>query len=177
MCLKELKTMSKIYIGSKNPAKIAAVEEVFINYSIISQDVDSGVSCQPIGDEETIQGALNRALKLPQDSIRIGLEGGITLHNDTLYLINWGVLVDEDDNIFYAGGTRIPLPDDFKVLLENRKLELAELIDKYSNKTNVRSHEGAIGIFTCNVVQRKDIFVHICKLLYGQYLYHQGGKK
>ena len=66
MCLKELKTMSKIYIGSKNPAKIAAVEEVFINYSIISQDVDSGVSCQPIGDEETIQGALNRALKFLQ---------------------------------------------------------------------------------------------------------------
>lgn len=168
--------MSKVYVGSTNPAKVAAVKSVFNEYEVIAIKTNSGVSNQPIGDPETIEGAKNRSLSLPTNGLRIGLEGGIMLQDETLFLINWGVLIDSDDNIYYAGGTRIPLPNDFKILLTNRNLELADLIDEYAHKTNVRSNEGAIGILTNNLVIRTDIFTHICKLLYGQYLHHKGGK-
>lgn len=163
--------MSKIYIGSKNPAKVSAVREVFENSQVIDLAVNSHVSHQPKSDAETILGALNRAAALPRDGLRIGLEGGVHLHDNTLFMVNWGVLIDLNDNVYYAGGTRIPLPIEFKDPLLSGEKELAELIDEYTTRNDIRSNEGSIGIFTSNMVIRKDIFVHICKLLYGQYLY------
>ncbi len=36
---------------------------------------------------------------------------------------------------------------------------------------DIRLKQGAIGIFTNNQIKRVDIFIHIVKLLYGEYLY------
>lgn len=165
--------MSKIYIGSQNPAKVNAAREVFSGFQLIDIAADSGVSCQPKSDEETILGALNRAKSLPSDGLRLGLEGGVHFQNNMLFLVNWGVLIDESQNIYYAGGTRIPLPIEFNEPLLSGKKELAQLIDEYTSQKDIRSNEGSIGIFTKNLVVRKDIFVHICKLLYGQFLYKE----
>ena len=54
----------KIIIGSNNPAKVAAVKNAF-HYQqteFLSLDIPSGVSEQPFSDEETIKGAINRAV-------------------------------------------------------------------------------------------------------------------
>jgi inosine/xanthosine triphosphatase len=72
----------KISIGSKNKAKIQAVEQVFTgdHFQFLSVDAESGVSDQPFSDKETVQGAINRAnqaLKLGEGEIGIGLEGGV----------------------------------------------------------------------------------------------------
>lgn len=67
----------RVAIGSKNPAKINAVKNVFKD-EIISVDAESGVSEQPMSDEETIKGAINRAIQaaeLGEAEIGIGLEG------------------------------------------------------------------------------------------------------
>ncbi|MGD6950116.1 DUF84 family protein, partial [Bacillus mobilis] len=71
----------KIIIGSKNPAKIGAVEAIFneSGIEVDSVDVPSGVSDQPFTDDETIKGAVQRAelaLKEGGGDIGIGLEGG-----------------------------------------------------------------------------------------------------
>lgn len=165
--------MNKLYLGTTNKAKVSAVEEVLPNYQIIACKVNSNVSNQPFSDEETIQGALNRAMSLPKDGLRLGLEAGVTFHNDIMYLINWGVLIDEKDNVYYAGGTRIPLPEFVKERLKTRTVELAEVMEEYTKINDVRSHQGAIGVLTNNQVTRKEIFTHIVKLLYGQYLYKE----
>ena len=159
-----------VYLGSTNMVKLQAVKEVFADYEVIPVAVDSKVSKQPLSDTETIEGALNRAMALPRKGLRFGLEAGVHLHNDILFLVNWGVLIDDEDNIYYAGGTRIPLPDFVKRKLVDEKQELALVMDDYLNREDIRSHEGAIGYFTHSQVKRKDIFVHIVKLLYGQYL-------
>ncbi|MDD3999999.1 MAG: DUF84 family protein [Bacilli bacterium] len=161
--------MNKCYLGSKNKAKIAAVKEVLNDYEVIALDVDSGVNKQPLSDSETIQGATFRALALPKGGIRIGLEAGVQLHADKLFLVNWGVLLDDKGKFYYAGGTRIPLPEFIKKRILNDDLELAEVMDEYLNEDDIRSRDGAIGYFTASLVNRKDIFVHIVKLLYGQY--------
>lgn len=160
----------KCYLGTLNKAKIQAVEDVLDNYDVIGLNVDSKVGAQPLSDTETIEGALNRALQLPKDGLRVGLEAGVQLHSERLFLVNWGVLIDEKDNVYYAGGTRIPLPDAIKTKLLYEKKELAEVMDEYTKIKDLRSTEGAISIFTSSLVQRKDIFIHIVKLLYGQYL-------
>jgi len=162
--------MYKVYVGTKNPVKLEAVRKVLSDFEVIGLDVNSGVGSQPLSDEETIIGARNRAESLPKGYFRIGLEAGVQECLGVLYLVNWGVLIDEKDNYYYAGGTRIPLPKFIKDKLFTEGKELAEVMDEYFNTVNIKHHEGAIGIFTNSLVKRVDIFVHIVKLLYGQYL-------
>jgi inosine/xanthosine triphosphatase len=161
--------MSKIYLGSTNPVKIKAVEAV-VNSMVIGVEVDSGVSNQPFSDAETLQGAYNRAYNIKEKGLKFGLEAGVQMMNDTMFLVNWGVLIDENDNVYYAGGTRIPLPEVIKNELLKRNRELAFIIDQYFHTQDIKHHQGAIGILTNGLVNREEIFVHIVKLLYGQYL-------
>lgn len=162
--------MYKIYVGTKNQVKLNACEEVFSEFEVVGYNSNSKVGVQPSSDEETINGAINRALDIPYKGIRIGLEAGVQETLGILYLINWGVLIDEEGNIYYAGGTRIPLPKVVKEKLETEDTELAIVMDEYYQTVDIKHNEGAIGFFTSNQVKRVDIFVHICKLLYGQYL-------
>jgi inosine/xanthosine triphosphatase len=74
----------KIVVGSKNEAKVLAVKHGVACYwpeaVVIGEDVPSGVRPQPLGHEETLQGALNRARAakaLHGASLGIGLEGGV----------------------------------------------------------------------------------------------------
>lgn len=165
--------MRKVYVGSTNKNKVQAVKNVFEpnGFEVIGIAVDSEVSSQPKCDEETITGAENRALNLPTDGIRIGLEAGVELLKNELYLTNFGVLITESGKIIRVGGTRIVMPEEIKDAIFKDGLELSDAMDKYFSVKNAKHNNGAIGYFTKDVVKRIDIFDHIAKLLYGSYLY------
>lgn len=171
-----MKNCKKVYLGSLNPAKLNAVKEVLEDFEVIGVKVDSNVSNQPKSDEETINGALNRARSLPNDGLRIGLEAGVEFHNNKLFLINWGVLIDLSGNEYIAGGTRIELPDYVRKGIFEENKELADIMGEVFKDDSIRLHQGAIGIFTHGQIERKDIFTHVVKLLYGEYLYKQEGE-
>ena len=61
----DLDTLRLIAVGSTNPVKIGAVrgvtERIVPGVRVEGIAVDSGVSDQPWGDEETIRGAVARA--------------------------------------------------------------------------------------------------------------------
>ncbi|GEN88002.1 DUF84 family protein [Oceanobacillus sp. FSL W8-0428] len=159
-----------VIIGSKNPTKVEAVRNVFSNFEVNSLEVPSNVSVQPFSDEETRIGAINRAkgcISGEAGSIGIGLEGGVMYVDDTLFLCNWGALATADGELFTASGARIALPKEFEKELKTAG-ELSVVMDAYTKKENVRSHEGAIGIFTNNLVSREDMFTHVVQLLKGQ---------
>ena len=163
----------KLIIGSKNPTKIKAVETVFPSYEVIAKDMPSYVSAQPMSDEETRQGAINRARQSMESmpgAIGIGLEGGIMYVNDQLCLCNWGSLVTENGDVYTASGARIPLPEAFRTQLEDGT-ELGQVMEQYAKKQNVKQKEGAIGIFTNELVSRQEMFAHVVKLLRGQWEY------
>lgn len=172
--MKKYEMMSRVYIGSTNRVKIDAVNQVLIDYDIIGVEVDSGVGPQPKSDEETILGAYNRAKSLPKGNLRIGLEAGIEKHDGKIFLINWGVLIDENDNVYYGGGTRLPLPQEIGERLYHEEVELATLIDEHYHREDIKHQEGAVGILTNNYVRRIDIFIHIVRIIYGQYLHNRG---
>src|SRR3989338_6992451 len=74
----------KIIIGSKNPQKVAAVEEIIQDYDFLknaavdSVAAASEVSDQPLSLDETIQGAVNRACNAFKNcDYSIGLESGL----------------------------------------------------------------------------------------------------
>lgn len=168
----------RIAIGSKNPAKISAVQQGFKDYSctFIPVAVPSGVSDQPFSDAETIQGAANRAISAAAETganIGIGLEGGVQQTDQGLFLCNWGALVLIGCKPVIAGGARIPLPEEIAGRLISGE-ELGPVMDDYARKQNVRKKEGAIGVFTNGKVDRGEMFAHVVKLLVGQYEYRQG---
>lgn len=167
----------KIVIGTKNPAKIEAVKTVFQPYQpeILSLNIPSGVSEQPFSDEETISGAVNRALgalESGKGDIGIGLEGGVQQHGNKLFLCNWGALVVSGQEPFIAGGARIPLPEEIALRLHKGE-ELGPVMDEYTEKKDIRKHEGAVGIFSNGWIDRKEMFIHVMKLLTGQYEFSQ----
>lgn len=74
---------SIILLGSTSPIKMGAISEVFPDYTVIGLNVPSGIPEQPIGKEQTLQGARNRAKNAIAKSIdndwilSIGIENGI----------------------------------------------------------------------------------------------------
>jgi inosine/xanthosine triphosphatase len=162
----------KIIIGSKNPAKIIAVKNSFSHQGeFVSLDITSGVSEQPFSDEETIQGAINRAegaLKQGNGDIGIGLEGGVQETSYGLLICNWGALVTNESKPIIAGGARFPLPEEIAARLRAGE-ELGPVMEDFSKNKNVRKQEGAVGIFTYGMVNRSEMFTHVMNLLVGQY--------
>jgi len=162
----------KIIIGSKNPAKINAVKNCFTeNHEFVDLDISSGVNEQPFSDDETIKGAINRAIGALQHGngdIGIGLEGGVQETSYGLFICNWGALVSNDREPIIAGGARIPLPEEVAVRLRAGE-ELGPVMEDYAKSKNVRKQEGAVGIFTNGMVNRSEMFTHVMNLLVGQY--------
>ena len=176
----------KVIVGSSNPAKYKAVQQELINLGFedcetFALEVDSGVSNQPLSDEETVNGALQRARNALENNVdadfAIGLEGGVVLGStpsSEVMVCNWGALVSKDGREYIAGGARIPLPHAFKEELLKGK-ELGDLMDEYCQRKDIRKHEGALGIFTDGAVSRMEMFQHVSKLLIGQWRFN--GKK
>jgi len=166
----------RLAAGTTNQAKLQAIYNIFYNGAdIIPCKVPSNVSEQPFSDEETIQGAINRAKNAIAETdadIGIGLEGGVNESLHGLMLCNWGALVIREfsEQPFIAGGARIVLPAYISQRLRNGE-ELGPVMDDFCQQENIRSHEGAIGIFTDGQVNRVEMFTQVVKLLKGQFDY------
>ena len=76
----------RIIVASKNPVKIASASEGFMRmfpeetFEFVGVSVPSGVSDQPMSNEETLTGAMQRAENASKDTpdadFWVGLEGG-----------------------------------------------------------------------------------------------------
>ena len=154
----------RISVGSKNPVKIAAVKNavnsLWVNADVVAVAVGSGVSEQPMSDDEAINGAATRArlsLEKADAHLGVGLEG-CTI--DTMYgmfVTGWAAVVDKTDKIGIGGGGRLLLPE--KIASEVRKgKELGPLMDEFTGECNVKQKQGAVGVLTNNLVLRASAF-------------------
>ncbi len=172
----------KILIGTTNKAKTTAVRNIadlyFPDVTYENHVVPSLVAEQPIGNEETRQGAINRARQLVElidGDIGIGLEGGVFQIDEIMYVCNWGALVTKSGELYTATGAGVPLPEEVSAQIREGK-ELGPVMDVFTNKNGIRHEEGAIGVFTNGLVTRSQMFEHIMRLLIGQYLLSTKGK-
>lgn len=93
----------KIVVGSTSPQKKNAVQQALLHLSaesspleLICCSVDSGVSVQPVGIDETARGARNRAVAaqhLYPDAVCIGIESGIIRGYDSAEAFSLDVAV------------------------------------------------------------------------------------
>lgn len=163
----------QIAVGSTNPVKVNAVIACF-GEEVEGISVPSGVREQPWGDEETIVGAKQRAkaaMEQGQATIGIGLEGGVQLIDNRLYLCNWGALVDKEGMEIVAGGAGLPLPEEIKEKMDMGE-ELGPVISAFAKRSEVNKKEGAIGIFTNGAITRTHMYKQIVELLLGQYHFY-----
>lgn len=108
-----------IAVGSKSSIKIAAVREAF---ALLGHEVDvtgvetvSGVNAQPVGDDEIVRGARNRAqaarAACPDSAFAIGIENGLIISPDSLADIAVVVILTRDgkERIARSAGVEFPI--------------------------------------------------------------------
>jgi inosine/xanthosine triphosphatase len=156
--------MRRISVGSQNPVKIqavtSAVNKIWDNTEVIAVKCPSGVSIQPTSDDEAIKGAVTRAhlsLQKTGADVGIGLEGSI---NDTgygMFVTGWVAAVDKAGTMGIGGGGKLLLPEDVAAKVRTGK-ELGPVMDEFVGEYNTKQKQGAVGIFTGNLVTRADAF-------------------
>lgn len=167
----------EVAVGSTNPIKIQAVKNGFndANIQVVPCIASSNVRSQPLSDDETLRGAINRAkdcLDKTECKLAIGLEAGVVVFEQQLFLSHWGALVDRDQNVYFTNGPLILLPGEYHAdLFDGKNLE--EIMHRSTGIDSLGSKEGAIGVFTQNRLNREQVLTQIVKVLVGQYGYYQ----
>ncbi|MEX2689276.1 MAG: inosine/xanthosine triphosphatase [Candidatus Njordarchaeum guaymaensis] len=154
-----------VIVGSTNPTKIEATKrgfrKVFGSVTIKSVMVDSGVSKQPIGDNEIVRGAINRAIQAARKergAFGVGLEGGIVKYSFGSFVKGWVAIV-KNGQISIASTISLPLPDRVvELVLSGKVEELEDAMYLISGIKNLGEKMGAIGFFTNNIYDRIQAF-------------------
>lgn len=157
----------KIIVGSENPTKISAVEKGF-SAAFPDQDITisgvaaaSGVSDQPVGREETIAGALNRAkgaMEISPDSdFFVGLEGGVEILDGKLAAYAWVIVISRSGVIGKGEAGVFFLPESVSRLVESGT-ELGTACDLVFGVQNSKHTTGTVGILTQSLIDRTEYY-------------------
>jgi len=156
------KITMKVAVGSGNPVKLKAVEEVFRNFfgdvKVIGVRVESGVSSQPV-NEEVIKGAIQRAklaIKKCEADFGVGIESGIIRFGEKFYNLNFIAIIDRSGNLFTGISGGFELQDEIVEEL-NKGKELSDIVEEITGLSNIRHNKGLIGILTDGKIDRKEL--------------------
>lgn len=163
-----------IAVGSTNPVKIESssvgitaalkIESKDINFE--GFDVPSGVPAQPVGDDETKQGSINRAITAyecfsskygnpPQFSI--GLEGGISaLGEENMECFAWISIFNGIKTSCARTGSFV-LPPAIRDHVRGG-MELGDADDAVFGTKNAKQGDGTVGHLTRNVINRTSYY-------------------
>lgn len=157
--------MEKVIICSKNPVKIEATKEafssVFLNksFQFNSLLVNSLVSDQPLSQQETKKGALNRvynAQKETKADYYVGIEGGIEIVEEELECFAWVVILSQG-KIGKAKTGSFFLPEKLTKLVK-AGYELGVATDMVFASSNAKQKGGAVSFLTNNALTRKTFY-------------------
>lgn len=157
----------RVAVGSTNPTKVKAVEEImrefYGNVEVIAVKVDSEVGDQPIGLEKTIEGAINRAKKALKESdadLGVGIEAGLyeVPHTVTGYMdIQFCAIVDSEGRITLGHGPSFEYPPYAVERVLREGIEIAVPMSKLSGDIELKKTIGAIGFLTRKKLVRKEL--------------------
>lgn len=159
-----------IVVASKNPTKIRAAEQGFVqllpgSYEVRGVSVPSGVPDQPFSDEETLRGAENRVKNArdeePDADYWVGIEGGV--HSEkpnegAIQSFAWIVVTSKQGRTGKARTAAYNLPEETASLLR-QGMELGHADDAVFGKSNTKHHSGSVGLLTDDVVDRTSYYV------------------
>ncbi|WP_394243973.1 inosine/xanthosine triphosphatase [Vibrio astriarenae] len=154
--------MKKVIIASLNPAKIKAVQSAFtaafpgqtFDYQGVS--VASEVADQPMSNEETKAGAINRVknarIALPDADFYVGLEAGI----EDKATFAW-MVVEANGLRGESRSASLLLPP---IVIEkiHQGKELGDVMDEVFFTENIKQKGGAIGLLTQHQLTRSSVY-------------------
>ncbi|MCR9066363.1 MAG: inosine/xanthosine triphosphatase [Cytophagales bacterium] len=157
----------QIIVASKNPVKIEAASKGFqlqfpdSTIQVKGLSVPSGVPDQPIGSDETYQGALNRVMnakkEFPQADYWIGIEGGNILHDKEMEAMAW-VVVASKEKTGKARTAGFFLPKKIVDLI-NSGMELGHADEQVFGIQNSKQKMGSSGLLTDNLIDRAELYL------------------
>jgi inosine/xanthosine triphosphatase len=160
--------MTTIIVASTNPVKIQSVHDGFTRmfpgqaFEVRGISVESGVSVQPMTDEETYTGALNRAKgaarAIPDADYWVGIEGGLEDKYGELHGVAWIVVIGQT-RIGKSRTASFVLPDEVTQLIRQGH-ELGHADDIVFNRSNSKQDNGSVGILTADVLNRTTYYEH-----------------
>ncbi|NVD05790.1 non-canonical purine NTP phosphatase [Vibrio sp. JPW-9-11-11] len=155
-------SVKKVIVASLNPAKINAVKSAFCaafehqQFEFIGVSVASEVSDQPMDNDETHRGALNRvknakALK-PHGDYYVGLEAGI----EGSVTFAW-MVIESTTQRGESRSASLMLPP---VVIEKLQQanELGDVMDEVFATDNIKQKGGAIGLLTHDLLTRSSVY-------------------
>lgn len=156
-----------VVVGSTNPTKIEPVQAVFSKHfpslEVVGVSVSSGVSDQPMSDDEMYMGALNRAKKalkkVKNADFGVGIEGGLHEYSYGWFERSLVVIVDKKGNVGIGASGGLALP---KIVIEKIQSgkTLEQAVDELFGTTKIGQGIGMFGIFTNEVVTRSSGVQH-----------------
>ncbi|MBZ0300046.1 MAG: DUF84 family protein, partial [Anaerolineae bacterium] len=124
--------------------------------------IDSGVSDQPMSDEETYQGAFQRAAQaektVPEADFWVGIEGGLEERHGELHGVAW-ILVRGAGRLGQSRTATFVLPDEVAQLVR-QGYELGHADDLVFRRSNSKQANGSVGILTDDVLDRTIYYEH-----------------
>jgi len=161
--------LHKVYIGSENPVKVECTkigfETVFGKeppFEFIGKSIHSNVSDQPMSNEETLTGAINRANNLqaeyPDGDYFVGIEGGIESIGEEMEAFAW-IVINGKGISGKAQTSTFQLPPRIVELI-NQGVELGHADDMVFKRKNSKQGNGAVGILTHNIIDRIEYYRH-----------------
>ena len=158
----------KIIIASKNPIKINATklafEKMFPNkvFEFEGVSISSDISDQPMSNNETLKGAINRSnnakLKCMDADYWIGIEGGVEKKGNEMQVFAW-IYIQSKEMVGKARTATFDLPKKIIELIDSG-MELGDADDVIFSRRNSKQKNGAVGILSDNLISRTDYYVH-----------------
>ena len=150
--------------GTTNPAKLKPVQtvfgQVFAGAQVRGISVPSGVREQPIGEEETFLGAVNRAQAalagVPGAAWGVGLEGGVRFDLRGCWLFG-AVAVVSGARLEVGRTAELKLPPQVAARIGAGE-ELGPVRDALTGEQNTKQKAGTVGFLTNGLLSRADVW-------------------
>jgi inosine/xanthosine triphosphatase len=161
--------MRLVIVGSQNPAKVRPVQDVFRQLEpeavIQGRDLPSGVPDQPLGEEETRRGAVNRAWAAVQvaeaqqaeEAWGIGLEGGVRMDAEGRGWLFGIVAVAHTGRLETVRTAEMRLPPPVVARVQGGE-ELGSVMDDLLGTVDVKRGVGSVGVLTGGLADRADVW-------------------
>lgn len=155
----------RVAVGSRNPVKLKGVERAFRDFyglvELVAVEVDPLVPPQPMGLDETLNGALNRArgaLSRVSADYSVGVEAGFFYLFGTPIELQVAAVVDRSGRAGIGLSPGFPLPPAFVGALERGEArELEEVVDRWFGTRGVGEAGGLVSLLTRGRVGREDL--------------------
>ncbi|CAI2317118.1 ITPase/XTPase [Vibrio parahaemolyticus] len=159
---KKIMATQKVVIASLNPAKINAVKSAFQSafpqqaFEFVGISVPSEVADQPMTNEETHRGAVNRVKnakwEMPTADFYVGLEAGIEGNVTFAWMV-----IESDTHRGESRSASLMLPPEVLAQLADAN-ELGDVMDKVFGTENIKQKGGAISLLTQNQLTRSSVY-------------------